>query len=105
MARLQRLGGGDPADARGSDSMSPRLNVERFESAPNRYALIEAAWHLELISGRVSTSTRIKQERGNDKAYGLATVPSPDGLCMAEVAESSSYLNRSLRSVALIVMP
>jgi len=42
MARLQRLGGGDPADARGSDAMWLRLDVERFESAPNRYALIEA---------------------------------------------------------------
>jgi uncharacterized lipoprotein YmbA len=25
-----------------------RLNVERFESSPNQYALIEASWHLEL---------------------------------------------------------
>jgi uncharacterized protein len=45
---LHRLGGADPADATGSDSVSVRLNVERFESSPNRYALIEASWHLEL---------------------------------------------------------
>ena len=45
---LQRLGGADPADATESDSVSVRLNVERFESSPNQYALIEASWHLEL---------------------------------------------------------
>lgn len=45
---LHRLGGADPAGATGSDSVSVRLNVERFESSPNRYALIEASWHLEL---------------------------------------------------------
>ena len=43
-----RLAGADPADATGSDSVSVRLNVERFESSPNRYALIEASWRLEL---------------------------------------------------------
>ena len=45
---LHRLGGADPAEATGSDSVSVRLNVERFESSPNRYALIEASWHLQL---------------------------------------------------------
>jgi uncharacterized lipoprotein YmbA len=35
-------------DAMGSDSLSVRLNVERFESSPDRYALIEASWRLEL---------------------------------------------------------
>jgi uncharacterized lipoprotein YmbA len=37
---LRRLGGADPAEATASDSVSVRLNVERFESSPNRYALI-----------------------------------------------------------------
>lgn len=45
---LHRLGGADPAETTGSDSAAVRLNVERFESSPNRYALIEASWHLEL---------------------------------------------------------
>jgi len=45
---LHRLGGADPAGATGSGSLSVRLKVERFESSPNRYALIEASWHLEL---------------------------------------------------------
>jgi uncharacterized lipoprotein YmbA len=45
---LHRLGGANPAEATGSDSVSVRLSVERFESSPNRYALIEASWHLEL---------------------------------------------------------
>jgi uncharacterized lipoprotein YmbA len=44
---LYRLGGADHAEARGP-SLSVRLNVERFESSPNRYALIEGSWHLEL---------------------------------------------------------
>ena len=49
---LRRLGGADPVDPAGSDSMSVRLNVERFESALSRYALIEASWSLELKVSR-----------------------------------------------------
>jgi uncharacterized lipoprotein YmbA len=49
---LRRLGGADPVDAVGTDSISVRLNVERFESAPSRYALIEASWSLELKMSR-----------------------------------------------------
>ncbi len=45
---LQRLGDGDLAKATGADSISVRLNVERFESSPNQYALIEASWRFEL---------------------------------------------------------
>ena len=45
---LNRLGGVDPTEATGPESVSVRLNVERFDSSPNRYALIEASWHLEL---------------------------------------------------------
>ena len=48
---VSRLGGADP-DRAGSDSMSVRLNVERFESAPSRYALIEASWSLDLKKSR-----------------------------------------------------
>jgi uncharacterized lipoprotein YmbA len=47
---LHRLGDADPAKGAG-DSLSVRLNVERFESSLNRYALIEASWHLELRQG------------------------------------------------------
>jgi uncharacterized protein len=45
---LHRLSGQYAADATESESVSVRLDVERFESSPNRYALIEASWHLEL---------------------------------------------------------
>jgi uncharacterized protein len=45
---LHRLGVADAADATGSDSMAVRLSVERLESSPNRYALIEASWRLEM---------------------------------------------------------
>jgi uncharacterized lipoprotein YmbA len=51
---LQRsLGATDPADTAraGPASLSVRLDVERFESAPNQYALIEAYWHLHLQQG------------------------------------------------------
>jgi uncharacterized lipoprotein YmbA len=44
---LHRLGGAD-SDATKAASVSVQLNVERFESSPNRYALIEASWQLEL---------------------------------------------------------
>jgi uncharacterized lipoprotein YmbA len=62
-----RLAGADAAT--GSDSVSVRLNVERFESSPNRYALIEASWHLALQQGgkdvRVVCRTRAyEQVRG-----------------------------------------
>lgn len=66
---LHRLAGADPAEATGSDSVSVRLNVERFESSPNRYALIEASWRLELKEAgkdvRVVCRTRVyEQVRG-----------------------------------------
>jgi uncharacterized lipoprotein YmbA len=47
----RRLGGADP-NATKPASVSVRLNVERFESSPNQYALIEASWHLELKEPR-----------------------------------------------------
>jgi uncharacterized protein len=61
-----------------------RLNVERFESSPNRYALIEASWHLELKEAgkdvRVVCRTRAyvqvrggypEMVRGYQRAVGL----------------------------------
>jgi uncharacterized lipoprotein YmbA len=44
---LHRLGGADSNTTKAA-SVSVRLNVDRFESFPNRYALIEASWNLEL---------------------------------------------------------
>jgi uncharacterized protein len=66
---LHRFGGADPAAATELDSVSVRLNVDRFESSPSRYALIEASWHLELKGGgkdvRVDCRTRAyEQVRG-----------------------------------------
>lgn len=43
---FRRLGTIRPAESMGPDSLSVRLNVERFESSPGRYALIEASWRL-----------------------------------------------------------
>jgi uncharacterized lipoprotein YmbA len=45
---LRKLRDADSVDPAGSESMSVRLDVERFESAPSRYALIEATWSLDL---------------------------------------------------------
>jgi uncharacterized lipoprotein YmbA len=63
---LHRLGGAGPAEVTGSDSVLVRLDVERFESSPNRYALIEASWHLELKEAgkdvRVVCRTRAYEE-------------------------------------------
>jgi uncharacterized protein len=64
-----RLAGADPVDPTRPDSMSVRLNVERFESSPNRYALIEASWRLEIKEAgkdvRVVCQTRAyEQVRG-----------------------------------------
>jgi hypothetical protein len=46
--------------------MSVRVNVERFESSPNRYALIEASWRLEIKEAkkdvRVVCQTRAYEE-------------------------------------------
>jgi uncharacterized protein len=44
---LHRLGDAAFVAAKAA-SLSVQLNVERFESSPNQYALIEASWHLEL---------------------------------------------------------
>jgi uncharacterized protein len=49
---LRRLGGAARVDPAGLDSLSVRLIVERFESAPSRYALIEASWSLGLKRSR-----------------------------------------------------
>ena len=66
---LHRLSDADPADGREPVSVSVKLNVERFESSPNRYALIEASWQLELKEAakdlRVACQTRAyEQVRG-----------------------------------------
>ena len=45
---LRRLGAADSASVTESASMSVRLDVQRFESSPSRYALIEASWRLKL---------------------------------------------------------
>ena len=61
--RLSRPGSGH---TRGTDSVSVRLNVERFEASVNRYALIEASWRLEVKDAgsdvRVLCRTRAYEE-------------------------------------------
>jgi uncharacterized lipoprotein YmbA len=66
---LRRRLGGAHSDAMKAASVSVRMNVERFESSPNRYALIEASWDLKLKEAgkdfRVVCQTRAyEQVRG-----------------------------------------
>jgi uncharacterized protein len=86
----QRLGAVDPATACG-DSLLVRLNIERFESSPNQYALIEASWHLELRQGgkvtRLSCRTQAyEQVRGGYpdvvRGYQRAVVLIADQIAM-----------------------
>jgi uncharacterized lipoprotein YmbA len=44
----RRLGAARASGPTGQTSVSVRVNVERFESFPSRYALIDASWQLEL---------------------------------------------------------
>ena len=88
--------GAEAGDATGSDSVSVRLNVERFESSPNRYALIEASWHLKLQQGgedvRVVCRTRAYEQVGGGypdmvRGYQRAVVLIADQI--ATVAQGS----------------
>ena len=47
---MRRLGAVSPSEPTGTKSLIIRLNLERFESSPYRYALVEASWHLALKS-------------------------------------------------------
>jgi uncharacterized lipoprotein YmbA len=93
---LSRLGGADPANSARPDSMSVRLNVERFESVPSRYALIEASWALELKTVRwnvfVMCRTRAYEQVGGGypelvRGYQRAVAVIADEI--ATVAEES----------------
>jgi uncharacterized lipoprotein YmbA len=93
---LQRLSGAGPAEATGSDSLSVRLTVERFESSPNRYALIEASWHLELKEGakevRLVCRTRAYEQVGSgypDMVRGYQRAVALIADQMATVAQGS----------------
>jgi uncharacterized protein len=44
----RRLGPADPAESSALQMVSIQMEVERFESAPSRYALIEASWSIRL---------------------------------------------------------
>lgn len=47
---LRRLGEISPSEPTGPGSLIIRVDLERFESSPYRYALVEASWHLALKS-------------------------------------------------------
>jgi hypothetical protein len=93
-----RLAGADPADPTGPESMSVRLIVERFESSPNRYALIEASWRLEIKQDgknvRVACHTRAyEQVRGGYpemvRGYQRAVVVIADQIATAAQKSAS----------------
>jgi len=45
-----------------AESVSVRIEVERFESAPSRYALIDASWHLELKTERMHVTVACRTQ-------------------------------------------
>jgi uncharacterized protein len=47
----RRLAPVDTADTRRDPTIAVRIEVERFESAPGHYVLIEAFWHLRINNG------------------------------------------------------
>ena len=70
---VRRLGAISPAEPTGPGSLIIRLNLERFESSPYRYALIEASWHLALKSPNHNVSVLCRS-----RAYEQVTGSYPD---------------------------
>ena len=59
-----RLRDAEPARTPGvrAESVLVRMEVERFESAPSRYALIDASWHLELEAERMHVTVACRTQ-------------------------------------------
>ncbi len=91
-----RLTGAAHADPKPS-SMSVRLNVERFESAPGRYALIEVMWQLQLKSAAppqpVWTCRTYAYERAG---AGVAGIVRAHQRAVAIVAEEITFAAQRL---------
>jgi uncharacterized lipoprotein YmbA len=70
---LRRLGAISPSEPTGPRSLLIRLNLDRFESSPYRYALVEASWHLALKSPAYNVSVVCRS-----RAYEQVTGSYPD---------------------------
>jgi uncharacterized protein len=70
---LRRLGAISPSEPTGPRSLFIRLNLDRFESSPYRYALVEASWHLALKSPAYNVSVVCRS-----RAYEQVTGNYPD---------------------------
>ena len=70
---LRRLGAISPSEPTGPGSLIIRLDLERFESSPYRYALVEASWHLALKSPAHNVSVLCRS-----RAYEQVTGSYPD---------------------------
>ena len=70
---LRRLAAISPTEPTGLRSLTIRLNLERFESSPYRYVLVEASWHLALNSPARNVSVLCRS-----RAYEQVTGSYPD---------------------------
>lgn len=70
---LRRLSAISPSEPTGPRSLIIRLNLERFESSPYRYALVEASWHVALKSPAHNVSVLCRS-----RAYEQVTGSYPD---------------------------
>jgi len=68
----RRLGATSPSEPTGP-RLFIRLNLDRFESSPYRYALVEASWHLALKSSASNVSVQCRS-----RAYEQVTGGYPD---------------------------
>ena len=69
---LRRLGAISPSEPTGP-RLFIRLNLDRLESSPYRYALVEASWHLALKSSAYNVSVQCRS-----RAYEQVTGSYPD---------------------------
>lgn len=69
---VRGLSGRDSGQPGRSSSVSVRLDVQRFESSVNRYALIEASWHLELKEAGSDVSVVCRTRTYQEVSSGYA---------------------------------
>lgn len=97
----RRLGAINPSEPAGPRSLLIRLNLDRLESSPYRYALVEASWHLTLKSPAYNVSVLCRS-----RAYEQVTGSYPDLVrayqrAVAAVAsEIATVAQESMRGLA-----
>jgi uncharacterized protein len=75
-------------------SVSVRLNVERFESSPSRYALIEASWRLEVKTVSRDVLVRCRTRAYEKVSGGYAELVKGHQRAIALIAEQITWVAR-----------